>query len=111
MIYLLACRCHSSVPLIRKYLREAHIPDWATLPICRGRAECLQFISTLPKNLETGSLDLHIRRNSSWAVILGVAAPAATTTATYRWVDIGHANVKDKLDAELILEEFYDFEH
>lgn len=107
MIHLLACRCHSSVPLLRKYLREAHIPEWSTLPVIQGRAECLQFLSTLPENRETGSLRQFIRRNSSWAVILG-SIPATTT---YRWVDIGHANVKDKLDAELILEEFYDPKH
>lgn len=96
MISLLVCRCANSEPLIRKALREAHHPKWSTLPVIKGKAPCLQHVSTLPTNTNTGALTLHLQRASSWSVILEDHPP-------YRWVDVGHATVKDRLDAEIIL--------
>lgn len=98
MISLLACRCANSEPLLRKTLREAHHPNWATIPVRKGREACLNYLAALPENTNTGALTLHIRRASSWSVILESQPP-------YRWVDVGHATVKDRLDAEIILEE------
>ena len=100
MITLLICRCANSEPLIRKALREAHRPDWATHPVIKGKEQCLNYLNTLPENQATGSLLLYLQRSSSWSIILGIDGD------DYRWVDVGHATVKDRLDAEIILENF-----
>lgn len=100
MIRLLSCRCNNSEPLLRKTLRENHHPKWASLTVVKGKEPCLNYLATLPENLETGSLIQYIKRSSSWSIILG------EKDGEYRWVDVGHAHIKERLDAEIILEKF-----
>ena len=95
MITLLSCLCHNSEPLIRRALRENHVPDWSTRPIIKGKEQCLTYLNSLEETRQIGALKQYLRRSSSWSVVLG----------NDRWVDIGHATIKDRLDAEIILKE------
>lgn len=101
MITLYACKCSNAVPLIRRVLRENHYQDWYTAPIVQGKEACLNHLATLPENRENGALAQYITRASSWSIIQ--ASP--DSPHPYKWVDVGHATVKDRLDAEILLEE------
>lgn len=100
-LFLYCCNCGGCVPLIRRFLKENHYRDWLTQPIIQGKDKVLQYLSTLPENLETGSLIQHIQRSSSFTIVQ--ASP--TSPHPYKWVDIGHATMKDRLDAEILIEE------
>lgn len=100
MLTILACRCHGSEPLARKALREAHREDWGMVPIVQGKEACLEYLGSLPKNQETGSLAMYIRSHSSWAVILGQKGDV------FRWADANVHDTKTKVDIELVCEHF-----
>lgn len=99
MIHVLTCRCANAEPLARKLLASAHYKDWLKQPIVKGKQECLNFLATLPENLEVGSLREFIKGSSSWSVILG------DKNGTFRWSNISDG-VKGRLDAEIIVEKF-----
>ena len=100
MIYVLACRCHNSEPLARKIMRESNQENWQTQPIIKGRPECMTALNALPQNEVIQAIRNHIQRVSSWTIFIG------TDGEEYRWSDVGKGKRTDRLDAELILEEF-----
>lgn len=100
MLRCLACSCHSSEPLIRRVLRTAHYSGWLTEPIIRGKAECLSYVASLPENYTTKALEAYIRKNSSWAVILGIDGDQTD------WAEIGHGGTKGRLDGQVIIERY-----
>lgn len=100
MITLLSCRCSGAEPLLRRAMSAAHYERWLEEPIIKGKAACLQYLSTLPENIETGSLYQLIERSSSWAVVLGQNGDS------FRWANVGDGSLKGRLDAEIILEKY-----
>lgn len=101
MIYLLGCRCAGSEPKARTFLRENHYENWQKISMPKGKEVCLNFLNTLPKdNKEIDKLKGAIKRASSWSVIIG------TDGTNYEWVDLGHMNLKEKLDAEMLVERY-----
>lgn len=95
----LVCRCANSEPRMRTFLRENHHTD--QIKIAKGRSECLNFLGTLPpEDKEMDKLKEYIRRQSSWSVVIG------TDGTHYEWADLGHSSLKEKLDAELIVEKY-----
>lgn len=102
-LFSLNCRCANSVPRMKNFLRECGYPEWNTIKMAKGRSECLEFISTLPHHQTDKELDklrLYIKRQSSWSIILG------TDGTHYHWADLGHSQLKEKLDAEIIVKEY-----
>lgn len=100
MIYSLNCRCANSEPRMRTFLRECGYLEWQTISAIKGRSECLEFLSRLPKDQEIEKLKMYLQRQSSWSVVLG------TDGQSFRWADLGHSKLKEKLDAEIIVKDF-----
>lgn len=99
-LMMLVCRCSNSEPRMRTFLRECGYPEWQTISAIKGRSECLEFLSRLPKDQEIEKLKMYLQRQSSWSVVLG------TDGSIYRWADLGHSKLKEKLDAEIIVKDF-----
>lgn len=107
MLYTIGCRCHGAEPRMRALLHENGYPKWQSIPMVKGREACLNFIDTLPHSQLDKELDKlkgYIRRSSSWSIVIG------TDGKEYKWADIGHSNLTEKLDAEIIIRDFGDGE-
>lgn len=102
MITVLLCRCHNAEPIARKIMAKVHYKNWQTQPVIRGKSECLAYVSSLPENVETGSLYKFIEHSSSWSIILG------EKNGIYKWSNAGDGSLQGRLDAEIIVEEFGD---
>ena len=103
MLYLLGCRCANSEPRARTFLRENGYSKWQSIPMIKGREQCLNFLSSLPNpDKEIDMLKGYLRRTSSWSVFVGTHGDG------YEWADIGHSNLKEKLDAEILIKEYKD---
>lgn len=101
MLYILVCRCQNSEPRMRTFLRECGYQGWQTIKAVKGKEECLNFLGTLsPDNEEINKLKFYIKRQSSWSVVVG------TDGTNYKWADLGHSKLKEKLDAEIVVEDF-----
>ena len=100
-LILLGCRCSGSEPRLRTFLRENSCQNWQTLKVTKGKEACLNLLNTLPAtDKEIDKLKFYLKRASSWSVILG------TDGTRYEWVDMGHMNLKEKLDAEILVERY-----
>ena len=100
MITVLLCRCANAEPIARKIMATAHYSNWQTQPVIKGKSECLAYVSSLPENVNTGSLYNFIEHSSSWSIILG------EKNGTYMWANAGDGSLQGRLDAELIVEKF-----
>ena len=83
-------------------MRECHYPAWQTQKIIKGRAECMAALARFPRNQTINQISEYIKRKSSWTIFLG------TRGDDYRWVDVGHGGTQNHIDAEIILENYYD---
>ena len=102
MITCLACRCHASEPRIRRVLRESHLDGWATLPIIRGKSECLSYLEGFASSVTVEALKKYISQNSSWAVVLGYDGD------NIDWAEVGHGGEKARLDGIVLVERYKD---
>lgn len=100
MLTVLLCRCHGAEPLARQTMKRAGYDGYLTHPVIVGKEECLNYVKTLPENVETGSLYNFIKRSSSWSILLGQSGNV------FRWSNVGDGGVQGKADAEVIVEKF-----
>lgn len=104
MIAILACRCGSSLPTARKFLQTNNVEDWMEIPVHLGKDNSLKFLARFSDDTEgypsLTALRNLIRGSARFIVILGY------NDEREEWADISHGNMKDKADAQLILERF-----
>lgn len=100
MIYALACRCANSEPRLRTFLRENGYEGWQSIRVIKGKQECINFLAPAASDKEIDKLKGYLQRSSSWSIIIGHDGEK------YEWVDLGHMDLKQKLDAELLVKEY-----
>lgn len=102
MIYCLTCDCGGAEQIVRSVLYNAKYKNWLSQPIIRGSTDCLEFLSNpeVEQYFECRALKEHLRNNSSYVVILGIKDGVS------RWADAARGGVSNRLDAELVAEQF-----
>lgn len=104
MIICLSCACGGVENLMRAVLREAKIKDWLTIPVHQGKGEARSILNTpgLQQFVECQVLLDYIEKTTSYAVVLGIKNGKCV------WADAKRGDVKSRLDAQLVAEQFAD---
>lgn len=100
MITVVACFCGSSDSLVRNFLKSIGYPDWASIPIHKGKEKSLAVSNTLPPTPEKEMLRSFLGPASKWAVIIGYDGENC------RWSDIAHNGAKSRIEAEFVVKTF-----
>lgn len=73
MIAVFGCKCHNAIPIARKVLADAKIPEWLEVPIHKGHdkaKELIPQIDTKDEQKKEELLDCILHR-SSYVIIVG----------------------------------------
>lgn len=100
MIVACGCHCGSTDNLIRNFLHRNGYPDWANIPIAKGRDKSLALLTTIPNYPEVEMLRNFLNNSSKWSVIIGYDDQGC------KWSDIAHGGAKSQIEAELVLENY-----
>ena len=99
-IAVTTCFCGSVDSLARNFLRRAGYPNWATIPITKGKAEAKALCDRLPQREEVTALRSFLDTASTWVVIIG------WDDQSCRWADISRGGPKVSVPAEFLVKQF-----
>ena len=100
-IAVTTCFCGSVDSMARNFLRKADYPDWATIPIAKGKAEAKALCNRLPQYEEVDMLRGFLDSASTWVVIIGW-----DDEGNCRWADISKGGPKVSIPAEFLVKQF-----
>lgn len=104
MIYGVTCSCGGAVPMVRKVFKKAGIENWLDIPVYEGKRGLREFCESLTEVQKSmygyEVLMTHLENKGSYAIVVGIS------NDEFRWADIKGGGIKDKLDAEIIAQDF-----
>ena len=104
MILVVTCTCGGAENLARTALKNGGHPNWLNLSIAQGKKQSEYVLDTLKSKFENvasyQALKDFIQKRSRYVVIIG------HDDKTFAWTDIANGTLKDRLDAELLVEKF-----
>lgn len=106
MIKVIACTCGGVERLARATLMKGGMTDHMNVPITRGKNKSIAVLNALPEVYRNTSdfkaLEAHVQNSGRFVIIIGYA------NGGLKWMDIARGTIKEKLDAELIVEHYKD---
>lgn len=104
---ILTCTCGNSSNLARNTLKQVKNVPWLEVPIVKGKKETIKELDALPdfvkNSAEVKAFRAMLTHKSKFVVFLGYS----TASKAVIWADVASGKIKEKLDAQLIVEKYY----
>lgn len=104
MIAIVTCTCGGAEGLARTVLKNGGHPDWLNVPIASGAKQTEYVLDTLKDKYGSApgyaALRDFVKNHGRYVVVIGFNGKV------FAWTDISRGTLKDRLDAEILVNEF-----